>query len=138
MNFPCHCVTNYSKSDAMIRAAFLSTVVIFSVQAWATEYFLLPAAVRLEGVGGVYGIAAGAEKIFAERTKVTAGASFGEVQSAGFLVSDIPLVIENLGLNLVFASVQKARFQTSYARGLKQTDFFEQEVSATAYGATFD
>lgn len=129
---------SFAKSTSMRRVIFLIAVVIFSVESLAAEYFLLPAAVRLEGVGGIFGVAAGAEKIFSERTKVTAGASFGEVQSAGFLVSDVPLGVENFGLNLAFASVQKARFQTSYARGLEQTEVFEQEVSATAYGATLD
>ncbi len=107
-------------------------------EAWAAEYFLLPAAIRLEGVGAVYGAAGGAEKIFSERTKIVAGASFGEVQGAGFLLSDIPLGAENLALNLAFADVQKAKFQTSYSRGLEQNNVFDQEISATAYGATFD
>lgn len=124
--------------NSMSRKAFLTAVAIYSLQCSAAEYFLLPAAVRLEGVGGIYGIAAGAEKIFGERTKVTAGASFGGVSGAGILLSDVPLGVENLGLNLAFANVQKARFKTSYSRGLSQVDVFEQEVSASVYGATFD
>jgi len=119
----------------------LSTLLVFALctpPAWATEYFILPAASRLEGVGGIYGLAAGADKIFSERTKVIAGASAGQVQAEGLGLLDLPLGMAGLGFNLGFASVQKARFQTSYSRGLTQSDSIEQEISATAYGATID
>lgn len=116
----------------------LFTFFIFSSPTWAAEYFLLPAAARLEGIGGIYGIAAGANNIFADRTKILAGASAGEVRGAGILVSDLPVGISNLGLNLAFSSLQQARLQTSYSRGLKQADVYEQELSAVAYGASLD
>lgn len=119
----------------------LVIVILFALStppAWASEYFILPAATRLEGVGGIYGLAAGADKIFSTRTKVIAGGSGGQVQAAGLALLDLPLGIDGLGLNLGFANVQKARLQTSYARGLGSGESVEQELSAQAYGATID
>ncbi len=122
----------------MKKLILIFSLLIAAPPVGAAEYFVLPAAIRLEGTGGIYGAAAGAQKIWGDRAKVFAGASQGEVQSAGILLTDIPLGTDNLGLNLGFGNVSKARFQTSFSRGLDQANQFEQEISATGYIATID
>ena len=102
------------------------------------QYFVLPAALRLEGVGGVYGLGAGADKVVGERMKVLVGAAVGSVQAAGIGAADVPLGLENLGLNLGYLHLKRSRLQTSYARGLDPGPDFGQEISGRAFGATVD
>lgn len=120
----------------MNQIRFALTLVLLmgsSLQAKA-EYFILPAAIRLEGVGGIYGAAAGAKRLIGKRVNLIGGASFGEVEAQGILVSDIPFGFENVGLMLGFANISRARFNTTYARGLDSAPVFEQEISGQFFG----
>ncbi|MGE4133742.1 MAG: hypothetical protein AB7F86_19045 [Bdellovibrionales bacterium] len=99
----------------------------FQASAADSEYFLLPAAARLEGVGAIYGLAAGAPY-------VVGGASFGQVEAQGLMIHNIPVISNRFRVRAGFGNLSKARFNTNYGRGFTNGSPFEQEVSGQAYG----
>ncbi len=109
---------------------------LFTINAHATSYSLVPAGLRLEGVGGIYGLAAGAHKITGERLTLVGGATAGEVQAAGIAILDVPLGADWIGLDAGFLHLARAKFRTSYERGFEEEGIdFGQSVSGQAYGA---
>ncbi len=114
---------------------FLLITGLFLPPALHAEYFALPAAVRLEGVGPVYGVAAGANNLSGERVSLIAGAAFGAAQAQGALIRDVPMGLAKGGLSFGFANLSSARFNTSYVRGLESSTVFEQEISGQIFGA---
>ncbi len=99
---------------------------------------MLPVGSRLEGVGGVYGVAAGAKKLTGESIDLMVGASFGEVESQGALVSHVPLGLSWLSLSGGYLNLSKANLDTQYVRGLQNGPTFRQELSGNMYGLALD
>lgn len=98
------------------------------------EFFAVPGAARLEGVGLIYGAAAGAKNLAGERLDLMAGVSGGEVEAQGLAVADVPIGLPFAGLTLGFVNLSQARFNTAYARGLETAPLFRQEVSGQFLG----
>ncbi len=107
---------------------------LFTTSGARAELFGVPAGLRLEGIGPLYGAVAGANNLVAERTNLLAGAAFGSVEAQGALVRDVPMGLPKGGLTFGFANLTQARFNTSYVRGLESGTVFEQEISGHLYG----
>lgn len=110
-------------------------LLISNSAASAMEPLILPGAVRLEGVGAVYGVVAGAKNLYGDSIDLLAGASFGEIQAQGALISNIPLGVDWLTLAGGYANLSEVHLDTKYVRGLQSGPTYRQEMSGNAMGA---
>ena len=133
-----------SSLNSYLTAPALKLLLIFtsltSASSFASErsFFAFPAASSLHGVGVVYGVGAGVKNLYQSRINFVAGKSFGDVEAAGFLATNLPLGSKRWALNFGVADLESAEFDTSYSRHFEKGDFVRQKISGGGYFVSVD
>ena len=92
--------------------------------------FALPVILRFEGVGVIYGGAAGYRKLPAVGGTGVIGAVSGDVKGFGLGISQIPLVTDKLLLSAGVARISDAHLLSKYSRGAEEGTSYNQRLGA--------
>ena len=95
-----------------------------------------PVILRIEGIGEIYGAAAGLKDVGKRGADIHVGASGGDVEAAVFSISDVQL--KRSRLNYQFVNLNEATIQTQYARSTKTGPLFQQSLSGSAHHLGFE
>lgn len=115
----------------LMSLAFTGLSASFAYADEKAELSVLPVLLHLDGVGELYGAAAGYQNIGARDFDVFVGATSGDVKAGGISFSNF-----NFAGGLVsyqFASVSDAELETQYGRGSQLGVLFKQNLSGTGH-----
>jgi len=100
----------------------------------ARSFFAFPGAAYLEGIGPVYGGAAGARNSFSEETDLLAFKTFGEVRAGGLLARDKRLFDSEISLGAGLGILEEAEIKTSYGREFEERLVVRQRIKGFGIG----
>jgi len=120
------------KCSALILAPLLVSALSSANEVSQTS--VLPAAIHLEGVGNIAGVAVQAKNLGEHDYSTTAGAALGDAEGALLSVSDLPWGGGKLSLTTVF--VTDITLDTQYQRGTDTGTLYEQSLSGFAQFAS--
>ncbi|MBT7892650.1 MAG: hypothetical protein HN580_26815 [Deltaproteobacteria bacterium] len=95
-----------------------------------SHYYLFPAAVRLAGIGTIYGVGFYLENIASSTIDFGGGKSAGRIDATGTAVRDINFFDDNFSLTIGVLQVNKLMMDISYTRGMADDDPVTQQGSA--------
>jgi hypothetical protein len=100
------------------------------------SFFVYPVGASLIGVGPIYGLAAGVNKLTGNDINIMLAKTYGNIDAFGLTVTGIPVIPQSLFIDVGFAKMEKGLFETDYTRGLNESDVYLQEIEA--YGLKFE
>jgi hypothetical protein len=101
----------------------------------ATEHSVLPAAIHLEGVGNIAGVAIQSKNLGEDDFSAVAGVAVGDAQAALLSLSDVAWAGGKLSFTTVF--VADLTLETQYARGTSTGTRYEQSLSGLGQFVSF-
>jgi len=97
----------------------------------ASSTFVLPGALHLEGVGTLYGAAAGIKDIDESDYNLYIGIAGGDANAFGLAVTDVALL--NGRFSYIYAQADDAVKETQYQRGGDAGNVYEQDLSGNIH-----
>jgi len=120
------------KFSALILVSMLASDLVKADEAHQTS--VLPAAIHLEGIGNIAGVAVQAKNLGEDDFSAIAGVALGDAQAALLSVSELPWGGGKLSLTTVFVS--DITLDTQYQRGTDTSTRYEQSLSGFAQFAS--